>query len=157
MLGMRRLMFGYRARGFTLLELIVVLVIIALALSITSPMLTGRLSASKMKTATQYLAADLRQVRGEAIRSNAEQRLVLNLVERTYRVATEGAEKSLPENTQLTLFTAESERVDAESAAIRFYPDGSSTGGRVTLEDGKHQYEVDVNWLTGKVRILEQN
>ena len=37
---------------------------------------------------------------------------------------------------------------------IRFFPDGSSTGGRVTLSHGSRQYFVDVDWLTGRVSVF---
>ncbi len=40
---------------------------------------------------------------------------------------------------------------------IRFYPDGSSTGGRVTLSLEGLQMRVDVEWLTGRVRITEDD
>jgi general secretion pathway protein H len=39
--------------------------------------------------------------------------------------------------------------------AIRFYPDGSSTGGRITVTFGRTQYLVDVDWLTGRVSITD--
>ena len=53
------------------------------------------------------------------------------------------------------LYTAQSEIVDDKHGAIRFYPDGSSTGGRVTLASGERKFLVDVDWLTGRVTIKE--
>ena len=38
---------------------------------------------------------------------------------------------------------------------VRFFADGSSTGGRVTLMVGERSYAVDVDWLTGRVRVLQ--
>ena len=38
-------------------------------------------------------------------------------------------------------------------AAIRFFADGSSTGGRVVVRRGDAAWRVDVNWLTGAVRV----
>ncbi len=40
-------------------------------------------------------------------------------------------------------------------SGIRFYPDGSATGGRVSVSTPRTRMSVDVNWLTGKVRILD--
>jgi len=47
----------------------------------------------------------------------------------------------------------QSERV----GAIRFFPDGSSTGGRVILkrDDGDAGWQVGVNWLTGRILVAE--
>ena len=61
----------------------------------------------------------------------------------------------LPDDLEISLFTARSERLGPNSGAIRFFPDGSSTGGRLTLSTERLGMAVDVDWLTGKVRILE--
>jgi general secretion pathway protein H len=61
----------------------------------------------------------------------------------------------LPERLELKLYTAQSEVRDERHGAIRFYPDGSSTGGRVTLAAGERKLLVDVDWLTGRVSIKE--
>ena len=38
---------------------------------------------------------------------------------------------------------------------IRFFPDGSATGGRVRLARDNRQYVVVVDWLTGSVSLEE--
>ena len=45
-------------------------------------------------------------------------------------------------------------RRDDKVGSIRFYPDGGSNGGRITLGAGDLKYEVDVDWLTGRVAIV---
>jgi general secretion pathway protein H len=37
---------------------------------------------------------------------------------------------------------------------IRFDPDGSSTGGRVILAAGAQKMEIGIDWLTGRVRVI---
>ena len=59
----------------------------------------------------------------------------------------------LPERYRYTLETAASERLGERVAAIRFFPDGGSTGGRVVLGFGDRERAVDVDWLTGRVRL----
>jgi general secretion pathway protein H len=54
---------------------------------------------------------------------------------------------------ELGLETARSELVDAGSGQIRFFPDGSSTGGRITVMMQEQRAEVVVDWLTGQVDI----
>jgi general secretion pathway protein H len=39
--------------------------------------------------------------------------------------------------------------------SIRFFPDGSSTGGSISLASGRETHTVVVDWLTGRVRISE--
>ena len=64
-----------------------------------------------------------------------------------------GTGRDLPEGIGVKLFTARSELLDGDRGRIRFFPDGSSTGGRVTLASGERRYFVDVDWLTGLVRV----
>lgn len=61
----------------------------------------------------------------------------------------------LPKSVAVKLFTAESELVNGSTGTIRFFPDGGSTGGRVTVSSHGRQYDVDINWLTGQVSILD--
>ena len=55
----------------------------------------------------------------------------------------------------LKLFTAQKDIVNEKTGAIRFFPDGGSNGGRITVAAGVRKYEVDVDWLTGRVAILD--
>jgi general secretion pathway protein H len=61
----------------------------------------------------------------------------------------------MSEEIDITLFTAQSELTDAKTGAIRFYPDGSSTGGRVMLAREDRKFLVEVDWMTGQVKILD--
>jgi general secretion pathway protein H len=49
--------------------------------------------------------------------------------------------------------TSAGERHGEKVAGIRFFPNGTSTGGKVRLETGRQVYEVRVNWLTGRVVV----
>ena len=60
---------------------------------------------------------------------------------------------SLPKRLNLALFTAQSELVREKTGGIRFFPDGTSTGGRVTVSAGESKQIVDVDWVTGRVAI----
>jgi general secretion pathway protein H len=55
----------------------------------------------------------------------------------------------------LKLFTAQKDLVDEKVGSIRFFPDGGSNGGRITVASGERKFEVDVDWLTGRVAILD--
>ena len=55
----------------------------------------------------------------------------------------------------LVALTGRSELRSENVGAITFFPDGSSTGGQVTLSAGNRAFKVDVLWITGKVTILD--
>ncbi len=141
-------------RGFTMIELLVVLVIMALVSAVAIPVFSGT-SNAEMKSAARQLASGLRLARSEALTQRRETFLVIDLAGRRFKVDRDAREYSLPRNVELKLFTAQKDLVDDKVGAIRFYPDGGSNGGRITLAAGERKYEVDVDWLTGRVAILD--
>ena len=153
---MRRDMCGVmRHGGFTLIELLVVMAVLALVLLVVPPMFSGSLSRAELGSAAREVAAGLREARSRAIARNREVVFTLDVESRRYRIGDEAAARRLPAGPRLALFTARSEQRDEISGNIRFFPDGSSTGGRVTLGDDARRYHVAVDWLTGQVSITD--
>ncbi|HEY8242315.1 MAG: GspH/FimT family pseudopilin [Vicinamibacteria bacterium] len=145
-----------RVRGMTMIEILVVLAIMAIGAAIVVPMVGGTgASSSDLRSAARQIAAGLRLARSEAIAQRRETVLTLDLEKRSFRVAQEPREVALPAKVELKLFTAQSDLVNERQGAIRFFPDGGSNGGRVTVASGERKYEVDVDWLTGRVAILD--
>lgn len=140
-------------RGFTLLELLVALAILGLSLTLVPPIMGNAIERSRLKSATRQIAAGLKYSRSKAIASQQEVVFTLDVEKKTYTVQDRNKKLALPEKTTLKLTTAKSEQISEAEGTIRFFADGSSTGGRVALNDAKLQYLVDVNWLTGKVSI----
>ena len=144
-----------RHRGVTLLELLIVLTLMALIAAMALPMFSGGVSGTDLKTAARDVAAGLRLARDRAIAQRTESLLELNLEARTFRVSPDERSHKLPEKLELKLYTAQRDLLNDKVGAIRFFPDGGSNGGRITLAAGERKYDVDVDWLTGRVSILE--
>ena len=145
--------------GFTLMELLLCLVIIALAMAVTLPWLSGS-SATELRSAARLLAAGLRSAREQAISSNQGVALYINVDTRQMAIVDSlgGAPdqtKVLPAEVGYKLFAARSELRGGSGGQIRFFPDGSSTGGRITVFSDAAVLLVDVDWLTGRIEILE--
>jgi len=81
--------------------------------------------------------------------------LTIDVESREYVTTLDTTPRKLPENLELKLYAAQSEVSSERRGSIRFYPDGSSTGGRITVAAGERKYLVDVDWLTGRVSINE--
>ena len=140
------------AGGFSLLEILLVLVILALAASLAMPALLQP-TGTQLRTAAGSFVAGLRQARNEAVNTHQDVRFTIYLDAREFSIGASTRRRRVPTQIALSVFTARSEVLDEHSAAIRFFPDGSSTGGRVTLSSGERRYHVDVDWLTGQVHV----
>ena len=151
----RRSRFAPRAAGVTLLELLVVLAIIAIISAIAIPILGPGVSITDLRTAARKVAAGLRMARNDAVATRMDTRVLLDLEHRTFQIERDSHVHALPKEMQMKLFTAQSDLISETKGTIRFFPDGGSNGGRVTLAAGERKYEVDVDWLTGRVAILD--
>ncbi len=143
-----------RTSGFTLIELLVVLAVIAFILAIVPPLFDKGLSGASLKAAARGIAGTLRQARSEAITRNREITFTIDVEGRRYGVGNRRG-GVVPAEAEISLFTAQSERLDATTGNIRFFPNGGSTGGRVSLAHDQRQYHVSVDWLTGQVSVAE--
>lgn len=139
--------------AFTLIELLVVLGIIGLALAVVPPVLTKAIPGSQVKSAVRHLAAGLKTARIRSISTQQESAMSVNVKDFTYSIGDKEKKLHLPDEARMVLITAQSEQSGEKSGAIRFFPDGSSTGGQINLDYGPSAYVVDVNWLTGKVSV----
>jgi len=144
-----------RERGFTLLEMMVVLVIAAIAYAVLLSAPLGKASAADLKAAARTLASGLRQAQTTAMATRKDAVLTIDVESREYVTTLDTTPRKLPENLDLKLYAAQSEVSSERRGSIRFYPDGSSTGGRITVAAGERKYLVDVDWLTGRVSINE--
>lgn len=143
-----------RRAGFTLIEMLVVLLLIAVAVTGVSVTVAKSLETARVNAVSRDLAAALRYTRGRAIVRGSEQVILFNLRDWSYTVPGKPA-KTLPSGMELRVRTAAEEQIDADTWGMRFYPDGSSTGGRVTVMRGQREWQINVSWLTGEVRTTE--
>jgi general secretion pathway protein H len=143
-----------RQRGFTLIEMIAVLMLVALVAGAVAFSLGSNLKGVKTKAAVRDLTAAMRYTRGLAIVQHEQRALEIDVDARTYQAPGRPVIE-LPEGLDMKLLTAASEQTGDSKGLIRFFPDGSSSGGRVTLKRGDHEWRVEIAWLTGEVRMEE--
>lgn len=143
------------SRGFTLLETLIVLGIMGLLMAIIVPKaLSGRDYYTLGKN-TRAVSSVMRLARGLAVAEQQETVVIFDLKEKTYQLPPQKAKK-LDEAIHLEVFASTAEISDDEKkAGIRFYPDGGSSGGRVTLTLDGDDRAIDVVWMTGKIHILD--
>ena len=142
-----------KCKGFTLVELLVVLVIALTATSISTVAYNKLSSQAHLKSSARHIAASLRYARSFAVTRGAESRLKIDLKNRTYSYTGNSKTFRFKNSVDLDVYAANSFNNPDEIAEIRFAPDGSSSGGRVTLSARDKSYVIYVNWLTGQVAI----
>ena len=142
-----------RQPGFTLLEVIVVLVLGAIIYAVLLSAPFGKASAADLKAAARTLASGLRTVQTTAMTTRRDALLTLDVDAREFVLSGDPQVRKLPDGIDFKLYTAQAEVTSDRRGSIRFYPDGSSTGGRITVSSGERKFLVDVDWLTGRVSI----
>lgn len=143
---------GSEARGFTLMELLVVLVIAGLALSMVGPAFQRMLPGVGLEAETRTLAAMLRHARSQAILSGVPASISRDEASGGLRLSYRATPYVLPKGLQVTLEGGPNAVNSGAAVQILFYPRGDSSGGSLTLkrEEGESRIIV-VDWLSGRV------
>lgn len=142
----------HQSRGFTLIEMIIVLVIGVLGFAAISSNISSGNQSTKLQAAARDIASALRYAHGQALMSRQTVSVVINLDDNSYRVSNRDKIYELPTEIDVSLTVAEEELAEGDGG-IRFFNDGSSTGGRISLEWGNQRRQIDVNWITGEVTL----
>ena len=137
--------------GFTLLEMLVVLSIIGVIAAVSLPLLDKPADAVQLESTAADLASAFRATRAAAILRRIETTLVIDVDKGRVR-SSATTERVWPKNVTANIKFAALRGIQPKEGAFRFFPDGSSTGGEVTLNLHRRQTKVCVDWLTGNVR-----
>lgn len=141
------------ARGFTLLEILVVMVLIAAgSLLAVGAFGGGGMRGAKLHAAAREVAAQLRFTRAVAISSGQPQEFRIDPHARAWTAA-RGRHGSLTSTGELVFIGARERQDTGGEGVVRFFPDGAATGGRVQFLANGAGWDVDVAWLTGEVRV----
>jgi len=139
-----------------------VLTIAGLLVALVPPAISAAVPGVRLKVATRDFAMTLRQARSLAITRGEETDVVIAIEPPQYVVAG-GIPSKLSGNielemragaffaaTQLSTFADASPR---DKFTLRFYPDGSASGGEIKISHGRSAYLIDVDWFMGTVSI----
>jgi len=158
-------------KGFSLIELVVVLILIGLTTVLVYPSFSRVSQAVAIKAAAQKISGILRYCRSEAVHRGEVYQVLFDTELREVRIQTVAEEQAeeknlaerkvikkyrLPEGLELKELNIPSGQHPAEIPAIEFYPRGGSNGGSVILE-GRSQkgFKIKIHFLTGIVEVDE--
>jgi general secretion pathway protein H len=147
-----------RRAGFTLLEIILVMLIMAIGMTIVVPAIEGGFTSREVNRAARRLYSIMHHLRGEAVASGRPTLLRINQHDNTIETVGGGRWDALSERAVI-------ESVRGAIAAgedlwdIRFFPNGSNTGGAVVLANrddrSRNRFLVTLDPLVGTVEISE--
>jgi general secretion pathway protein H len=144
---------GKRQHGFTLLEMLLAIAIAVLILGVSAPATMRLYDSVRYQGAVREVMAMLVSGRYSAITEGETQDVIIDPEKKELKL--NNSVKGLPGSVEVTVVSARELNRDG-AGVIRFYPDGSSSGGGVQLEDESgRRAQVRVDWLLGKVSLCE--
>jgi general secretion pathway protein H len=161
-----------RNRGFSLIEMVIVLVLLGLSIALVTPSLSRFSKRIELKTSAQKVSGILRFSRSESVQKGRVFQVLFDPDLRMVRVRAlegdspekEGKEELqiqekryvLPSGIQMGEVQIPSPEFPSDLPTIEFYPHGGSNGGTIVLEmQDQKGYRIKVRFLTGMVEIEE--
>ncbi len=140
--------------GFTLIEIMLVVVIIAIATTIAIPKFSGTFSSTRMKDAVRSTIQTARYARSMSILRQADCTLSFP----TNRIQLKCGEdilvnRELPSNVEILKFENLADEKSSEKTVL-YYANGMNDGFELTLSDDKDREETIIcHPITGKVTL----
>jgi len=141
--------------GFTLLELLVVLAIVGMVGVLTMPTLAPPSDALRLQAAAGEIIQTFRRARSSAIARNTDVAVTIDVDKHTVHWPA-GQLLRVDRDITAQLKVAEPEPSAPARGSFRFFADGSSTGGNVTLKLKHKETHICVDWLSGRAQPREQ-
>lgn len=136
-----------RERGFTLFELLLVIVLASITAAILAPSLGRGMQTATERSALASMVGALRSARVQAIASGQAVEVNFDLESRLVR-GPGRRPAAWPADFTVRLHTARE-----LGAAFAFYPDGAASGGNILVTRGQARWRIDISWLTGSVTL----
>jgi general secretion pathway protein H len=143
----------HNSHGFTLIEMIVVMVVLALIAGLVIARGPMRSPTLEVRQAATSLQLALRGARSQAISSDHTVAVAIDPTGHSVRTGN-ASPLLLPASVALTVAVPGMARPQ-QGGVIRFRPDGSSSGGNIILAANALRKQVTVDWLTGRTRIAD--
>lgn len=138
-----------RHAGFTLIEMVVALTVLALVYAVAAPVAAPMFSRPRLEMATRDLVTALKEARSQAVVGVRDVRFTVDAAAGNWRFGDRrgAARRGVALSVEAPPLAGGNEA----ARTIRFFADGGSTGGRIRLVSGPHRRRIDVDWLTGRV------
>jgi prepilin-type N-terminal cleavage/methylation domain-containing protein len=131
-------------KGFTLLEIIVVLLVISLVIAISYPSLSRGTTSLSLRTTGRDILNTFRYARQKAVTEQTGMRVTVDQENQTLRLTDDFGEGNrqyfLPDNVRIQRVVLGGGRTVDGVATVRFLPNGSSESVEILLESKNGAY-----------------
>ena len=134
-------------KGFSLVELLVVLTIMSILVGSISFLMFNR--EETLKVLTSKIVQNMRLVQQRAVRENKSYQIEIDFSNNSFYFIDEVIK--LSKDTSITIRTAENQQIEKDLVAVTFYADSSTSGGVLTLETDAEVFEITMTWISGKI------
>jgi general secretion pathway protein H len=143
-------------RGFTLLEMVCVLALIAMLAAVLLPVIPRETSRSRLQAYALQAATLLKADRNAAIRRRTDVTTLVDAGMRSIRSGSTADTIRIPEDVHFDALLPQTCNRRAVLSTINFFANGMSCGGTIALSRLDMGYEIRVNWLTGRIEIVSR-
>ncbi|MBT3923895.1 MAG: prepilin-type N-terminal cleavage/methylation domain-containing protein [Nitrospina sp.] len=151
------------SNGFTLIELVLVLVLMGLIAGLTLPFVVSTLDRIKLQSEVRQLVSAIQFTRSEAVSRKTLFTFNVDINNNNYWLAIPKEEevtqtKPIDETVKVMDYQRADETLTEGAFEILFYPRGNSSGGTIRFKsiddkDEKNIYAVTIDPITGKPKI----
>ena len=152
-----------KSNGFTLLEMVLVLLLMGLFAGLTLPFVVSTLDRIKLQSEVRQISSAIQFTRSEAISRKTLFTFNVDIDKNQYWLATPKQEevtqsKPIDETVQIIGYQRADETLTEGTFAVLFYPRGNSSGGTIRFKsiddkDEENIYAVTIDPITGKSKI----
>ena len=145
-----------RQRGFTFIEMSVVLIIIGIGTMLAVPMIEGGFDSREVRRAARQIASTMHYCRGEAVSLGAPQALVIDPLKNSIYTADWGRWAVLTDRAIIEKVDG-GQGVGGGTVQILFFPNGSTSGADVVLASRRDRTQnrllVHLDSLVGSIKV----
>jgi general secretion pathway protein H len=139
-----------KEKGFTLLELIIVMFLAALLMSLAAAFFVNTLPSSKFSASAREIAAMIRHARALAQIRGEKQTLTIDMDAGRYGIG-EGGGKAVPPGVHIKVMDPIEGEVSRGTYRIDFPPTGGIEGGTIVLWNEKRTATITIDPISGPV------
>ncbi len=143
--------------GFTLFELLAVMVVLAMMMVATSTLYHAPSGRTQVRSTALLAASRLRDLRAIAMETGRARKATIDLRRGIIQFGDGRGPLAIGKEIALTVTAADTETRSRHSSGVRFFPNGSSSGATIKFTSRRIAYEVRINWLTGRVSTTSLN